>query len=129
MNSDLFSDVEALKEQVTALSTSYLTTTNEHRIDINQNRLDISQNRFDISQNTFDISQNTFDISKNKFDTSQNTFDISIVWTCFLAIFQSLLGLTLPGGGNPYSMYASLVSPFSSGLDLQSISGPSPVHL
>jgi hypothetical protein len=34
VNTDLFDDVEALKEQVTTLSTSYLTTTNEHRIDI-----------------------------------------------------------------------------------------------
>jgi hypothetical protein len=31
VNTDLFDDVEALKEQVTTLSTSYLTTTNEHR--------------------------------------------------------------------------------------------------
>ena len=31
VNSDLFNDVEALKEQMTTLSTSYLTTTNEHR--------------------------------------------------------------------------------------------------
>ncbi len=30
VNTDLFDDVEALKEQVTTLSTSYLTTTNEH---------------------------------------------------------------------------------------------------
>ncbi len=36
VNTDLFDDVEALKEQVTTLSTSYLTTTNEHRIDISQ---------------------------------------------------------------------------------------------
>jgi hypothetical protein len=33
-NSDLFNDVEALKGQVTTLSTSYLTTTQEHRDDI-----------------------------------------------------------------------------------------------
>jgi hypothetical protein len=56
-------------------------------------------------------------------------FAVAMVWTCFLAIFQSLLGLILLGGGSPYSMYASLVSPFSSGLDLQSISCPIPVHL
>ena len=37
VNSDLFNDVEDLKEQVTTLSTSYLTTTNEHRIDISSN--------------------------------------------------------------------------------------------
>jgi hypothetical protein len=39
-------DVESLKEQVTTLSTSYLTTTNERRIDISQSRLDISYNFF-----------------------------------------------------------------------------------
>ncbi len=33
VNSDLFNDVEDLKEQVTTLSTSYLTTTQEHRED------------------------------------------------------------------------------------------------
>jgi hypothetical protein len=32
VNSDLFNDVEDLKEQVTTLSSSYLTTTNEHRM-------------------------------------------------------------------------------------------------
>ena len=41
VNSDLCSDVEVLKEQVTTLSTSYLTTTQDHRNDISQNRLDI----------------------------------------------------------------------------------------
>ena len=44
VNSDLFNDVETLKEQVTTLSTSYLDTTREHREDISQNRQDISQN-------------------------------------------------------------------------------------
>ena len=44
MSSDLFNDNEALKEQVTTLSTSYLTTTQEHRDDISQNRQDISSN-------------------------------------------------------------------------------------
>ncbi len=38
VNSDLFNDVESLKEQVTTFSTSYLTTTQEHRDDISQNR-------------------------------------------------------------------------------------------
>ena len=48
VDTSLFDDVEALKEQVTTLSTSYLTTTNEHRIDISQNRskiTDLSNNR------------------------------------------------------------------------------------
>ena len=31
VNTDLFNDVEALKEQVTTLSTSYLSTTQEQR--------------------------------------------------------------------------------------------------
>jgi hypothetical protein len=77
VNSDLFNDVEDLKEQVTTLSSSYLTTTNEHRIDISQNRLDISQNRLDISQNKTDISLNRQDISQNKADISLNRQDIS----------------------------------------------------
>ena len=33
VNTDMFDDVQALKEEVTTLSTSYLTTTNEHRTD------------------------------------------------------------------------------------------------
>ncbi len=41
VNSDLFTDVETLKEEMTTLSTSYLTTTNEHRTDISQNRQDM----------------------------------------------------------------------------------------
>jgi hypothetical protein len=77
VNSDVFNDVESLKEQVTTLSTSYLDTTREHRIDISQNRLDISQNRLNISQNRLDISQNTLDISQNRLDISQNRLDIS----------------------------------------------------
>ena len=54
MNSDIFNDVEALKEQVTALSTSYFTTTQEHREDISQNRQDISSNLSKIN----DLSDN-----------------------------------------------------------------------
>jgi hypothetical protein len=54
---------------------------------------------------------------------------VAMVWTCFLAISRSLLCLILLGGGSPYSMYSSLVSPFSSGLDLQSISCPNPFYL
>ena len=76
VNSDLFNDVEDLKEQVTTLSTSYLQTTQEHREDISQNRLDISLNRQDISQNRLDISLNRLDISLNRQDISQNRFDI-----------------------------------------------------
>jgi hypothetical protein len=44
VHSDLFNDVEALKEEMVTLSTSYLTTTQEHRDHISQNRLDISSN-------------------------------------------------------------------------------------
>ena len=39
VNSDLFSDVEVLKEQVTTLSTSYLTTTQDHHNDISQRHI------------------------------------------------------------------------------------------
>ena len=45
VNSDLFTDVETLKETVTTLNTTYLQTTAEHRTDISQNRFDISQNK------------------------------------------------------------------------------------
>ena len=44
VNSDLFTDVETLKETVTTLNTTYLQTTAEHRADISQNRFDISSN-------------------------------------------------------------------------------------
>jgi hypothetical protein len=47
VNSELFNDVEAIKEQVTTLSTSYFTTIQEHRDDISQNRF----NRTDLSNN------------------------------------------------------------------------------
>jgi hypothetical protein len=43
VNSDLFNDVEDLKDQVTTLSTSYLDTTREHREDISQNKYVIRQ--------------------------------------------------------------------------------------
>jgi hypothetical protein len=52
VSTDIFDDVQAFKEQVTTLSTSCLTTTQEHRDDISQNRLDLSQNRQDISSPT-----------------------------------------------------------------------------
>ena len=52
VNTDFFDDVQAFKEQVTTLSTFYLTTTQEHQDDISQNRLDLSQNRQDISSPT-----------------------------------------------------------------------------
>jgi hypothetical protein len=44
VNTDIFDDVQALKEEMVTLSTSYLNTTNEHRIDISQNRQYISSN-------------------------------------------------------------------------------------
>ena len=44
VNTDIFDDLLTLKEEVTALSTIYLTTTNEHRIDILQNKQVISSN-------------------------------------------------------------------------------------
>ena len=36
VDTSLFDDVETLKEEMVTLSTSYLQTTNEHRIDISQ---------------------------------------------------------------------------------------------
>ena len=48
VNSDLFTDVETLKETVTTLNTTYLQTTAEHRADISSNLSkinDISNNR------------------------------------------------------------------------------------
>ena len=54
VNSDLFTDVETLKETVTTLNTTYLQTTAEHRADISQNRTDISSNLSKIN----DISTN-----------------------------------------------------------------------
>jgi hypothetical protein len=82
VNSDLFNDVEDLKEQVTTLSSSYLTTTNEHRIDISQNRRDISSNLSkinDISNNRIvAIEQDITDISNNRIVTiEQDITDIS----------------------------------------------------
>ena len=55
VNTDIFDDVQAWKEEMVTLSTSYLQTTQEHRTDI-------SQNRFNISENTSAIN----DISINK---------------------------------------------------------------
>jgi len=54
---------------------------------------------------------------------------IAMVWTYSSAIFRSLLRWILLGGGSPYSTYSSPVSPFSSDLDPQSISCPTPFHL
>jgi hypothetical protein len=69
VNSDLFNDVEALKEEMVSLSTSYLTTTQEHHDDISQNRQDISSNLSkinDISNNGIkDIEDNITDLSDN----------------------------------------------------------------
>jgi hypothetical protein len=54
VNTDFFDDVNTLKEPVTTLSTSYLTTTKQHRDDISQTRLDISSNLSKIN----DLSDN-----------------------------------------------------------------------
>ena len=81
VNTDIFDDVQALKEQVTTLSTSYLTTTNEHRIDISQNRLDISSNLNkinDLSNNRInrikDIEDNVTDLSNNRIKDIEARF-------------------------------------------------------
>ena len=66
VNTDIFDDLLTLKEEVTALSTIYLTTTNEHRIDILQNKQDIT----DISNNRITtIEQDIIDISNNRITT------------------------------------------------------------
>ena len=90
VNSDLFNDVETLKETVATLGTTYLQTTQEHRDDISTNRLninDISNNRIvAIEQDTTDISNNRItaiedditDISNNRIkDIEDNITDLS----------------------------------------------------
>ena len=73
VNSDLFTDVETLKETVTTLNTTYLQTTEEHRTDISQNRADISSNLSkinDISNNRIvAIETDITDISNNRTHT------------------------------------------------------------
>ena len=70
VNTDIFDDLLTLKEEVTALSTIYLTTTNEHRVDILQNKQDISSNLntiIDLSNNRITgIEQDITDISNNR---------------------------------------------------------------
>ena len=61
VNSDLFTDVETLKETLTTLNTTYLQTTQEHRTDIWQNHQDISLNLSKIN----DISVNKIPIIKS----------------------------------------------------------------
>ena len=81
VNTDLFDDVEALKEEVTTLSTSYLITTNEHRIDISKNRQDISSSLSkinDISNNRIvAIEQDITDISNNRITDIEQ--DITVI--------------------------------------------------
>jgi hypothetical protein len=82
VNSDLFQDVESLKEQVTTLSTSCLITTNEHREDISQNRQDISSNLSkinDLSDNRITtIEQDITDIINNRITAIEDDItDIS----------------------------------------------------
>jgi hypothetical protein len=82
VNSDLFTDVETLKETVTTLNTTYLQTTEERRTDISQNRQDISLNLSkinDISNNRIvAIETDITDISNNRIvDIEQDITDIS----------------------------------------------------
>ena len=66
----IFDDVQALKEQVTSLSISYLTTTHEHRDDISQNRQDMSSNLskiHDLSNNRIkNIEDDITDLSNKR---------------------------------------------------------------
>ena len=82
VNTDIFDDLLTLKEEVTALSTIYLTTTNEHRIDILQNEQDISSNLNtinDLFNNRITaIEQDITDISNNRITSiEQDITDIS----------------------------------------------------
>ena len=82
VNTDIFDDLLTLKEEVTALSTIYLTTTNEHRVDILQNKQDISSNLntiIDLSNNRITgIEQDITDISNNRITAiEQDITDIS----------------------------------------------------
>jgi hypothetical protein len=84
VNTDLFDDVEALKEQVTTLSTSYLNTTHEHRIDISKNRQDISSNLSkinDISGNKIpyiiDLPDHVIDLSNNRIKNIEDAAEIA----------------------------------------------------
>ena len=83
VNSDLFNDVEDLKEQVTTLSTSYLQTTQEHREDISQNRLD----RYSLIQ--LYINGVAFFMALSSFDTvvfSFSTMDFIVTSTTIHSI-------------------------------------------
>jgi hypothetical protein len=82
VNSDLFQDVTDQKEQVTTLSTSYLTTTKQHRDDISQNRLDISSNLSKITDINYNritaIEDDITDISNNRITVIEDDItDIS----------------------------------------------------
>ena len=70
VNTDIFDDVQTLKEEMVTLSTSYLQTTAEHRTDISQNKFDISSNLSkitDLSNNRIvSIEQDIEDISNNR---------------------------------------------------------------
>jgi hypothetical protein len=79
VNTDIFDDVQTLKEEMVTLSTSYLQTTQEHREDISQNRLDISSNLSKIN----DLSDNRIvsiekDLSNNRIvSIEQDITDLS----------------------------------------------------
>ena len=86
VNSDLFTDVETLKETVTTLNTTYLQTTAEHRTDISQNRFDISSNLSKINDiSTNKIPNLILDISSNLSkinDISTNKIPVQGVQRC-----------------------------------------------
>ena len=101
VNSDLFTDVETLKETVTTLNTTYLQTTAEHRADISLNKFDITdtellnqqqysylydkfrnENRIDrdnLRKDFYDKIDITFDLSRNTYDLSKNPTKYFIV--------------------------------------------------
>ena len=99
VNTDIFDDVQALKEEIVTLSTSYWTTTQEHRDDISQNRQDISSNLrkiTDINNNRITaIEQDITDISNNRITSiEQDITDISNNRITVLAIEQDITDLS-----------------------------------
>ena len=84
VNSDLFTDVETLKETVTTLNTTYLQTTEEHRNDISQNLSKIN------------------DISNNRIVVIETDITDLSFWLLLLPVMLLLLALLgAPAAGAP----------------------------
>jgi hypothetical protein len=101
VNSELFNDVEDLKKQVTAVTTSYLTTTLEHRNEyftmsinrikkIEDDRTDLSNNRTKKIEVT-DVTQNTQAINDVEIDIINIIFIIYNLLINIIFIIYNLL--------------------------------------